>query len=127
MKFAMIIGMMSLSAFAAVPQYNVKMNVMVQGQKHSSPNFIVKAGETATVFEKHGNEENFVEVEAVPARNNSIRMNMVIGRIGPNGERIILSQPQMITAQNKEATVTQGDMDGESFSMSVIAKEKKAE
>lgn len=127
MKIAVFFFLISGSLFAAVPQYNVKLDIAVEGKKHSSPNLVIKEGETATIFETHGSEENFVEVEALPYDNETIKMKMVVGKIGPNGERIILSQPEIKSSMNQEAKFVIGDKSGEKFSLSAIAKKKVIE
>lgn len=115
MKFLIPVLFMCSTAFAAVPQYNVKMDINLSGERFASQNIVLKDGETTTVFEKHNDEERFVEVESV----DGLHMKMTLGRIGQGSERIIMSQSEFKVSENKELNIKSNDL-----SMSVVAKKK---
>lgn len=57
--------------------------------------------------------------------NKGIMMKFVIGVIGKDGERIIVSQPQILARENVKAEIKEGQNgDKETLSLSVVAKRK---
>lgn len=123
----LILVMISCSAFAATNGYDLKMDLSINGKHVSSPRVIVKAGEMATVNQKKDTQESFIEVIATEGKvqnNKGIMMNFTVGYIGKNGERIIVSKPQILAKENEPALITVGEKDGTELSLSVIAQRK---
>lgn len=118
--------MVGSSAFGATNGYDLKMELSMNGKHVSSPRVIVKAGETATVTQKTDTEETFIEVVATEGEiqnNKGILMKMVVGTISSDGQRTIVSRPQILAKENEQALIQVGDKDGE-MSLSVVAKRK---
>ncbi|MFV8250539.1 hypothetical protein [Bdellovibrio bacteriovorus] len=118
--------MASSSAFASTNGYDLKMHLSLNGKHISSPRIIVKAGETATITQKTNTEETFIEVVATEGEiqnNKGILMNLVVGTIGRDGKRTVISKPQILTKENSPASIQVSGKDGE-VSLSVVAKRR---
>ncbi|MGZ3787505.1 MAG: hypothetical protein ACXVLQ_03230 [Bacteriovorax sp.] len=111
------------SAFAST-SYDLKMDLSLNGKHVSSPRVIAQEGETATIIQKSDGKETFIDVVTTKAdMKNSVMMKFTVGTIGKNGERTILSRPQVIARENETAKISQGETGGqELLSLSVIAK-----
>lgn len=124
---SILIGMMVFSALAAVAGtkgYDLRMDLTIDGKFKSSPSVLLKEGETATIFRKIDVDENFIEVVATEGKSkNGILMKFVVGKIGEDGERIILARPEILAKENQPASITLGGNEGgsEKMSLSVIA------
>lgn len=119
--------MVGSSAFASTNGYDLKMDLSMNGKHVSSPRIIVKAGEKGTINQKTDTEESFIEVVATEGQvqnNKGIMMNFTVGYIGKNGERTIVSKPQILAKENEPALITVGEKDGTELSLSVVAKRK---
>lgn len=120
--------MVSSSAFAATNGYELKMDLALNGKPVSSPRVLVKAGEAATINQKSETDETFIEVVATEGgiqNRKGIMMTFVIGTIGKNGERNIISKPRILAKENDPAQFIEGDESGtEKLSLSVVAKRK---
>lgn len=119
--------MVGSSAFASTNGYDLKMDLSMNGKHVSSPRIIVKAGEKGTINQKTDTEESFIEVVATEGQvqnNKGIMMNFTVGYIGKNGERTIVSKPQILAKENEPAQITVGEKDGTELSLSVVAKRK---
>lgn len=116
------------TAFAGSPGYDLKMELSINGKHISSPRVITKDGVVATITQKTNTEESFIEVIASEGEvqgNKGIMMKFVIGVIGKDGERIIVSQPQILARENVKAEIKEGQNgDKETLSLSVVAKRK---
>lgn len=115
------------SAFATTNGYDLKMDLSMNGKRVSSPRIIVKAGEKGTINQKTGTEESFIEVVATEGQvqnHKGIMMNFTVGYIGKNGERNIVSKPQILAKENEPALITVGEKDGTELSLSVVVKRK---
>lgn len=117
------------SAFGSTKGYDLKMELSLNGKHISSPRIIVKEGETATVTQKTDSEESFIEVVAIEGtvqNHNSIMMKFVVGTISKNGERTIVSKPQILARENEPAQITVSEKENGpvQLSLSVIAKRK---
>lgn len=117
------------SAFASSNAYDLKMDLSINGKHVSSPRVIVKEGEPATIAQKTGAEEQFIEVVATEGSVHShkgILMKFTVGTIGKNGERIIVSKPQILAKEGESAKITESDTNTgkEHISLSVIAQRK---
>lgn len=115
------------SAFASTNGYDLKMDLSMNGKHVSSPRIILKAGEKGTINQKTDTEESFIEVVATEGQvqnNKGIMMNFTVGYIGKNGERTIVSKPQILAKENEPALITVGEKDGTELSLSVVAKRK---
>ncbi len=123
LAFTLIAGTVS----AGTDGYALKINLSLNGQHIASPRLLVKAGEKATISQKVGSQESFIEVIATEneSRNNpGIRMKFIIGYIQKNGERTVIAQPQIIAHENSPAGLTQGKAGQEQLSLTVEAERK---
>jgi ribosomal protein S4 len=114
------------SAFAE-NGYDLKINLSLNGKHVASPRIIVKAGEKATITQRGYSQESFIEVVATEneAKNvPGILMKFSVGYIQKNGERTIISQPQILTNENSLSTMTVGKIGEEQLSLIVQAERK---
>lgn len=115
------------SAFAS-NGYDLKMELSMNGKKVSSPRIIVREGETGSITQETSNEKTFIEVVAKEGEiqnHKGIMMNFVVGYIGQDGKRTIVSKTQILTKENETAQITVGNDDGkETMSLSVVAQRK---
>ena len=112
------------SAFASITNYDLQMDLSLNGKHVSSPRVIAKEGEIATIVQKTDDKETFIEVITTKAdMKNAVMMKFTVGTIGKNGERTILARPQVIARENETAKISQGETGGqELLSLSVTAK-----
>lgn len=116
-----------ISAFASTGGYDLKMDLSLNGKLVSSPRMIVKAGEKAMITQSNNSEESFIEVTAKegPIQNHKgILMNFVVGTVGKDGKRTVLSEPQILAKENEPAQITVDEANGSKMSLSVVAKRK---
>ncbi len=128
-KIIALILIAGTSAFAANKGYDLRMNLTVDGKLVSAPQMIVEEGKTATVTQKNeSGDESFIEVTASEGsvkNNNGILMKFTIGVVQKNGERKIISQPQILAKENKKAEITVGSNAGtKDMSLTVVATRK---
>lgn len=113
---------------AAISGYDLKMELSLNGKIISSPQILAKAGETATITQKTDDQENFIEVTAIDGSilgNDGIMMTFVVGTVDKDGQRRILSKPQIFAKENKPSEITvEQDGSEEILSLSVVAKRK---
>lgn len=128
-----ILGMALLmtlgTAYASTNSYDLKMDLSLNGKHVSSPRIIVKEGEVASITQKTANEEQFIDVIATKSEmrniSNGILMKFTVGTIDKNGVKHISARPQVITKENVQAKITQGNNEGkEELSLSVIASKQ---
>ncbi len=116
------------SAFANPQVYDLKMELFINGKHISSPRIITRGNETASISQKTDTEESFIDVIATEGEidgNKGILMNFVVGLIGKDGKRKILSNPRILTRENEKAEIKVGNnRDADAMSISVIAKRK---
>lgn len=115
--------MISTSAFGAIPGYDIKVDYTLNGKPVTGTHLRVKEGETATMITKKGSQESFMEVTPVKS-DKGVHMKFVLGTIDENGERSVISTPEVITGSNGKAQIIQDDKDGDKMSLSVLAKEQ---
>ncbi|MDO9180974.1 MAG: hypothetical protein Q7U04_01135 [Bacteriovorax sp.] len=124
-----IFFLLSTSAFAASNTYDLKMNLMLNGKHVSSPRIIVRAGERATITQKQGDEESYIDVIATEStsQNKGIMMNFTIGKIDKDGTKTIIASPGILAKENAESNITinQDTSVNPELSLTVIAKRKK--
>ena len=114
---------------APTPQaYDLKMELYINGKLVSSPKLIVKANEKASIEEKSANGEYFIQViasESTSLKPQGILMKFIVGAINKDGEKSILSKPQVIANENEPAVITLGDnKTAQEISLKTIAKRK---
>lgn len=119
--------MVGSSALAATNGYDLKMDLSMNGKHVASPRIIVKAGEMRTVNQKIDTEESFIEVVATEGQiqnNKGIMMSFTVGYIGKNGEKTVVSKPQILAKENEPALITVEKKNGTELSLSVLVKRK---
>ena len=128
-------ALFSTTAFSAIQKnkaYDLDMQLSLNGKLVSSSRVITKAGETTTIIQNSDSatEQRFIEVTAIDGSilgNKGIMMTFVVGSINKDGERKILSKPQVFAQENTKGEVTVGHGVGdkiETLSLSVVAKRK---
>lgn len=120
-----LLMMTSLIAVSATPkQFNLKMDLSIDGKHASSPQLIVKEGQKALIQQGDKNQTTFIEVVAIEEKSvedKSILMKFVIGTIEKDGSRKVISTPQIRTLPSEKAEVRVGDQERpEAISFSVI-------
>lgn len=117
---------MSNSLFASSNGYDLKMEMSLNAKTISSPRIVVKENQTGSITQKTDTEENFIEVtasEGQVGKNKGILMKFTIGSVLKNGQRTILSEPQILAKENEPAKILIDDgHGGEELSLTVIAK-----
>ena len=120
-----ILGMVFLMTFetviASTNNYNLSLDLTLNGKHVSSPRIIVKEGEIASISQKTANEKQFIDVIATRKKPNNILMQFTLGTIDKNGIKHISARPQIIAKENVQTKITQGNSEKEEFSLSVIA------
>lgn len=116
--------MISTSLFAAIPKYELKMDLIFNGKPIPRATIIVNEGEKASVTQKTETSRNFIDVvvtKSAVAEHPGILMKFNIGIIDAQGKRIIKSSPQIISKDTYESKITQGEKGSEEYSISVVA------
>lgn len=124
---AVVLAFIGSSTFASNNGYDLKMDLSMNGKYVFSPSITVKAGEMKSIRQKTDTQESFIEVVATEGQvknNKGIMMNFTVGYIGKNGERKVISKPQILAKENEPALITVGEKDGTELSLSVVAKRK---
>ena len=111
-------------AFAATPRrFDLNMNLKLNGKPLPPFRLVVKEGEKATIVQKTDNNRNFIDIVTIKSAE-GIVMKFTIGTIKENSKRVITSTPTIITKENVEALITQGDSKTgrEELSLRVVAR-----
>lgn len=123
----LILVFSSVFAGAETEKYDLKLELSVNGQLISTPSIRAIAGEKASIIQKNGTEESFIDVVATEGQGQikgkkAILMKFIVGTI-KDGQRTILSQPQILALENSKAEITIKEPTGkENLSLSVVAK-----
>lgn len=128
MVFLMTFG----NAFAATNFYDLKMDILMNGNHRFSPQILVKEGQVGSFTQTNINtgEESFIDVVASKSEikniKNGVLMKFTIGTVDKNGIKHIFGQPQVIASENQEANITEGitEKGNEILSLSVIATKR---
>ncbi|MFN7728293.1 MAG: hypothetical protein ACK5P7_03980 [Bdellovibrio sp.] len=119
--------MVGNSVFASTNGYDLKIDLSMNGKQVSTPRLILKAGEVGKINQSTDGEKSFIEVVATEGqvqKHKGILMNFTVGHISKNGERTIVSKPQILAKENEPASITISEKDGTEISLSVLAKRK---
>lgn len=104
------------------------MELSLNGKKVSTPRTIVREGQVGSVTEGNSAEQIFIEVVAKEGEiqnHKGIMMNFVVGKIGHDGQKTIMSRPQILTKENEAAQVALTETNGqEAILLSVVAQRK---
>lgn len=116
--FGLFLALISLNAVAANKYYEIGMDLSVEGKKIPAPRILTKNNMTETVI--HGNK--FIEVTASEnPLDQSVKMDVIVGEITEDGERIVLAKPTVITKENSRAEISSTNPDGsENYKMSIV-------
>lgn len=124
-KMLIVLSLLIGSSVFASNRYDLKMELSLNGKKASSPRIIVREGEIGSLTQGSSTENTLIEVVAkeIEIQNHKrIMMNFVVGYIGQDGKKTILSKPQILTKENETAQITVSDDNGkETMSLSVVA------
>lgn len=116
------------NAFAASKMYDLKMDLLINGKRISTPRILVKEGETARVDQEDSRSKSFIEVvagEGEIQNRKGILMNFTVGYIDKAGKRKIVSQPQVLAKENEIASIEVSNMNGkEKIKLSVLPQRK---
>jgi type II secretory pathway component GspD/PulD (secretin) len=116
----------------ALPTYNIRMALTLNGNLVTTPTVIAKSGEISTITHESNGEKIIIEVAAKDVRKNKqlgkianmdkvINMAFTIKRIDLNGNETILARPKVTALENEEAQITATEDNGESYSFNVTA------
>jgi ribosomal protein S4 len=126
--FSILLLFFSSSVFAANKVYDLKMDLLVNGKRVSSPRVYVKEGEIARVDEASPRSKSFIEVVASEGEiqnRKGILMNFTVGYFDKVGNKKIVSQPQVLAKENEIASIEVNNMNGkEKLKLSVLAQRK---
>jgi type II secretory pathway component GspD/PulD (secretin) len=116
----------SPSAFAAKQEYDLKMDLSMNGKHIASPRVLVVEGEKATVSQKSNDEEDTIEVTATEGDSQGrkgILLDFVVSVVGKDGKKKVVSRPRILTLEGEKATLSsrQNDASPEEVSLSVVA------
>lgn len=108
--------------------YDLKMELSMNGKVVSTPRLIVRSGQTGSITEDSATRKTFVEVTAMEGsvqNHKGIIMNFVVGVIGKDGKRTVLSRPNILAKENEKAEIEVSDKEsGETLALSVIVARK---
>jgi type II secretory pathway component GspD/PulD (secretin) len=125
LTFALLMGTV-VTANAATPGYELMMDLALGGKVVSHPQVKVQANHMATVSQKDGNRETFIDVTASEGKvqgHEGILMKFVIGTMDQNGKRTVVSEPSLLVKENSPATLSvKGKELGQALKLSVTAK-----
>jgi hypothetical protein len=114
------------TALAATPVYLLSLDLTLNGKKVASQGLTATSGKKSEITQKSSEgAQSFIEVtpEQIKEEAGKIHLKFVVGIIEKNGERRILSAPEMIVTEGKQASITVGEDDGpESLTLSVMAQ-----
>ena len=110
---------------ASQPAYDLKIKLSIDGAVISTPHLVTKPGETATITQKNGEGESFLEVTASDREldgQRGILMKFVVGHVSKDGRRKVLSTPVIVAMEKEPAQIAVGNQDGKDvISLSVTA------
>lgn len=126
MKILGMIFLLACSSTFATTNYDIKMDLSLNGKHVASGRVIAKEGEVATIVQKSNNKKTFIDVITTKTdMKNAVMMKFIIGTIGKNGKRNIFANPQVIARENETAKFSQGEAGGqEILSLSVVARKQ---
>ncbi|MBS1972467.1 MAG: hypothetical protein JSU04_19330 [Bdellovibrionales bacterium] len=128
-KMIFTLALLPSFSFAATETYKINSDLSINGKYVATVKIITNAGEEAMVTQKGDDgRETFIAVTPSEGQGQikgrkAILMKFIVGVI-ENGERKVLGQPQIMTAENSKAEVAvgrPGDVK-DSFSLSVVAE-----
>lgn len=125
-RSAFLIFFFSVSSVlaAAKPVYKLALDLTLNGKHMTSQGVMATNLQKSEIQQKSENgTESFIEVtpQALVDEPGKVHLKFSIGLI-VKGERRILSMPEMIVSEGKQATITIGEDDGpESLTLSVLA------
>lgn len=129
MKISILIISLFLSSIAmsATKSFDLKMELSIDGKHVSSPHIISLPNQKASITQRDDNkkEESFIEVTASDVTNDKIKngifMKFVVG-YNKEGQRKIISQPEILAKAGEEAEITVGSDDAtETLKLKVVA------
>ncbi len=128
-KMLFIMVLLPSVSFASSEAYRINSDLSINGKHVTTAKLITNAGQEAMITQKSEDGlETFIAVTPSEGQGQikgrkAILMKFVVGVI-ENGERKVLGQPQIMTAENSKAEVSVGRPGDEkdSFSLSVVAE-----
>lgn len=125
-----VILVVSQMTFAAVNMFDLEMSLTVDGKLISSPHITVQEGKPGLITQEANGEKSFIEVTATEKKSahgqNVVYMSFVVGNFDNNGQRTVISKPQISAAYDQKAQITvRGSQKPEALSLTVIAKKPK--
>lgn len=124
---ALLLALLPASTWAD-KTFDLQVDLNVGGSQISVPMVRVQEGNKTVIGLGGDRNVNFVEVLATEQKNetgpSNVSLEMVVGYMNTQGERIILSRPTISTMLDHKAEVKVGAQDGrDEFSLSVKASE----
>ncbi len=124
--FFLLIGLFATQALGATKSFTVKVQVSIDGKLVSSPNFITKPNELASVSQRIENGETIL-VEMIAAdyiaknEKNAIQMKFTVSRVSRAG-RSIISELQIVGLPGETATISEmQEGNGSSLEVKAVA------
>ena len=109
----MIFTMVGAMAFAAPQNYQIEMELIVDGRTVSKPTVVIQEGTKGTVTTNNANgEETFLEVTAKEGSItgvNGILMEMQVGFKDRAGKRRVAAKPRLLSKSGGKAQIIMND------------------
>lgn len=93
---------------AATHIYDIKFALKVNNQPSTESRVLASEGETATVTHTSGKTRRFIDVVAKEGSlggHNGILLNFTIAEQGLDGQKKIISRPQILASNNQQAMI----------------------
>lgn len=128
-KMIFVLAIVPSLSFASSETYRINSDLSINGKFITTAKIITNAGEQAMITQKgEDGRETFIAVTPSEGQGQikgrkAILMKFVVGVI-ENGQRKVLGEPQVMTAENSKAEISVGRPGDpkDSFSLSVVAE-----
>ena len=120
-----LLGSIAQASLAPVNQYEVNMDLSINGTHLSSPHLVVKDGSLATITQTTHADETFIDVLATndPAEK-GIRVKLVFGTVDKDG-RWTMSRPEVLVQEGMPARLTVHKKNGDTEIVSLTVSKKR--
>ena len=120
--FFLMISLCAVSTFASVELYQIDVKSTLGDAKISRATLVLKEGEEISYVDSHQNTIEIIATEHAIGEGQNIQLDFVISRENRDGDTVVLSEPKVVTAQNKKSEIETTTDAGEKVSLIVKAK-----
>ena len=107
--------------------YDIKMQLFVNNKKIASPRVQVLEGTPGGIEQKTKQGTLSIDLLATEGAiqgHQGILMNFIVSYVTNDGQKDVLSKPQILAQENSEAEISVAGSNSESFKLKVLAKRK---